>query len=262
MNRPEQATRTILSGLLLAVLFLSVGMPSKLFGQNDVFLKEQVPKDHKYDPDRVIDSVYGIEMYKPLNFRLGGDSVRKCGDYACRSWVEDKYKNGQVMHKGYYVDGQLKIYKNFYPDGSLEREFKITSKLKSKLTKYYPNEQVKSKVVYLGESPVEWTDYYKNGQIKYREKYDDGRNYHIERASYQKDGTPKEEFEMVDEDEKRFVKKEYDEAGDLKLKGELKYNQELFELKKHGKWKHFDENGDIKRVVTYDQGDKIKEKEK
>ncbi len=247
---------------LLLLVFCLAGLMNTIQAQNSVFLKEQVPEDEKYEPDKVIDSVYGIEMYKPLNFRLGGDSVRKCGDYACRSWVEDKYKNGQVMHKGYYVDGQLKIYKNFYPDGTIEREFKVTSKLKSKLIKYYPNEQVKSKVVYLGESPVEWTDYYKNGQVKYHEKYDDGRNYHIERASYQKDGTPKEKLEMVDEDEKRFVEKEFYPNGDLKVKGELKYNENVFEQRKHGEWKHFDKEGNVKRVVTYDNGEKISEREK
>jgi antitoxin component YwqK of YwqJK toxin-antitoxin module len=245
---------------LLLLSFATMGFLSRSEAQNSVFMKEQVPKDHKYDPENVIDSVYGIELYKPLNFRLGGDSVRKCGDYACRSWVEDKYENDQVMHKGYYVDGQLKIYKNFYPDGTKEREFKITSKLKSKLTKYYPNGQVKSKVTYLGESPVEWTDYYRNGQVKYHEKYDDGRNYHLERASYQKDGTPKEKFEMVDEDKKLFVEKEYDEEGELKKKGELKYNQEMFELQKHGEWKHYNEEGDVERTVVYDEGDKIEER--
>lgn len=250
-------------GKLFVPLLLILALSSYTFelsAQNSVFMKEQIPKDHKFDPENVIDSIYGIEIYKPLNFRLGGDSVRKCGDYACRGWKEDKYKNDQVMHKGYYVDGQLKIYKNFYPDGEKEREFKIVSQLKSKLTKYYPNGQVKSKVTYLGESPVEWTDYYKNGQVKYHEQYDDGRNYHIERASYQKDGTPKEKFEMVDEDKKLFVEKEFDEEGELKKKGELKYNEDMFELQKHGEWKFYDKNGDVEKTVVYDKGDKIEER--
>ncbi|MFB6258350.1 MAG: toxin-antitoxin system YwqK family antitoxin [Flavobacteriales bacterium] len=247
--------------ILILLFSLSGGyFATPSMGQNSVFLKEQVPEKKKYEPKKVIDSVYGIEMYKPLNFRLGGDSVRKCGDYACRSWVEDKYKNGQVMHKGYYVDGQLKIYKNFYPDGTKEREFKILSKLKSKMIKYYPDGKVKSKVTYLGESPVEWTDLYKNGQVKYHEKYDDGRNYHIERASYQKDGTPKEKFKMVDKKKKLFVKKTFYPSGDLKLKGRLKYNDEMLELQKHGKWEHYDKEGNVKRTVTYDKGEKINEK--
>lgn len=247
------------STILISVLVISTFCSSSvLLAQNSVFLKKQVPDEKKYAPKKVVDSVYGIEMYKPLNFRLGGDSVRKCDGYACRSWVKDKYENDQLLHKGYYVDGQLKIYKNFYPDGTMEREFKIISKLKSKLIKYYPNEKVKSKVIYLGESPVEWTDYYKNGQVEYREKYDDGRNYHIERASYQKDGTPKEKFKMLDEDKKRFEKKTFYPNGDLKVKGKLKYNEDLFELQKHGEWEHYNKEGAVKKTESYDEGEKIK----
>ncbi len=261
-----QAFRALSSprpSLSLVLFIISMGCYSlELNAQNSVFLKEQVPEDRKYESDKVVDSIYGIEMYKPLNFRLGGDSIRKCDGYACRSWVKDKYENDQLLHKGYYVDGQLKIYKNFYPDGTMEREFKIISKLKSKLIKYYPNGKIKTKVIYHGESPLEWTDYYRNGQIKYQEKYDDGRNYHIKRASYQKDGTPKEKFKMVDEDKKRFVKKKFYPNGDLKMKGKLKYNEDLFELQKHGQWEYHDKEGKVEKTETYEEGEKIKEKKK
>lgn len=257
--------KSVLYLFACTLFFLSGPIPGEPGGslvkaQNSVFLKEQVPKDKAYNPEEIIDSVYGIELYEDLNFRLGGDSVRKCGDYACRAWVEDKYKNGEVLHKGYYVDGQLKIYKNFYPDGTIEREFKITSKLKSQLIKYYPNGEVKSEVLYYGEAPMEWTDYYRNGQLKYYEKYDDGRNYHLEREAFHKDGTPKEEFELVDEEEMRFVEKKYHENGELKHRGEWTYDEDIFDLKKEGEWKYFDKNGDPQRTETYENGEKVDEK--
>lgn len=255
--------RNILPSSFLSFTFFLLLFANLPFSnaQNSVFLEEQVPEDHEFEPENVIDSVYGIEIYEELNFRLGGDSVRTCDGYACRGWKEDEYVNDQLLHKGYYVDGQLKIYKNYYPDGTLEREFKVVSQLESKMKKFYPNGELKSEVTYHGESSIEWTDYYRNGQVKYYEKYDDGRNYHKLREAYQKDGTPKEKFEMVDEGEKRFIHKKYHENGELKFKGELKYNDNLFDLQKHGEWKYFDKNGELERTETYFEGEKTDESE-
>ncbi len=221
------------------------------------FLEKQTSEEEKvkYDPEKVVDTVYGIEMYRPLNKWLKGDSVRNCGDYACDSWVKDHYKNGQLLHKGYYVEGQLKLYKNFYPDGTLEREFEPKTTVRSRLKKYYPSGDLKSEVIYLGKVAKEWTDYYRNGQVKYHEKYDDGINYYLKKASYQKDGTPKEVFKITDEDELRFVKKKYHENGELKMKGKLYYSERIFEMKKTGTWKYYDEGGELIKEETYVEGD-------
>src|SRR4051812_15041222 len=80
----------------------------------------QVPVPNKYDAAKVIDPDYGITMYEKLNFYTGGDSVRndKKG-YACQGWLEDVYETGTDIHKGFYEDGHLKVYKNFFPNGNV-----------------------------------------------------------------------------------------------------------------------------------------------
>ncbi len=228
-----------------------------LSGKAQGFLDKQVPKEEKtkYDPGKVIDSIYGVEMYRPLNKKLEGDSVRDCGDYACDSWVKDYYNNGNLLHKGYYVEGQLKLYKNYYPDGTLEREFKPKTTVKSILKKYYPNGQLKSEAIFLGKVSKEWTDYYRNGQVKYHEKYDKGINYYLKKESYQKDGTPQEIFRITDENDLRFVQKEFHKNGKKKVEGTLYYDEDMFDMRRDGKWKYYDKEGNLVKEEEYVDGE-------
>ena len=112
-------------------LFICLFFILPFFGQAQVFNYSANEDPYAiYENDSVfyvamIDSVYGINKYEDLNQRLGGDSVRndKKG-YAAIGWIKDFYPNGKVLHKGYYIEGQLKIYKNYFPNGQLERQFR------------------------------------------------------------------------------------------------------------------------------------------
>ena len=55
---------------------------------------------------------------------LHSDSTVLKKVYAVNGWKEDHYSTGELLHKGYYIEGQLKVYKNFYPNGNIERNFK------------------------------------------------------------------------------------------------------------------------------------------
>jgi antitoxin component YwqK of YwqJK toxin-antitoxin module len=133
-------------------IFLCFLIPEILLAQQD--LTSQLPKAKRYDPKEVIDEEYGINLYEKLNIRLSSDSVRNCKGYACSGWVEDYYTNGAVLHKGYYIDGQLKIYKNFYPNGNVEREYKIIDDYKSNMKKYYENGTLKSDIKYTDKESI------------------------------------------------------------------------------------------------------------
>jgi hypothetical protein len=109
-----------------------------------------------------IDSEYGIEYYKRYNSFLGGEEQRMCNGSPCNEQIEDQYKNGKLLHKGYYTEGQLVTFKNYYPDGTIERDFKRVSPVKCKIAKYYPDGKPKSEVTYFNGNPIEWTDYYPN----------------------------------------------------------------------------------------------------
>jgi antitoxin component YwqK of YwqJK toxin-antitoxin module len=116
--------------LLLSSLLISC------IGYSQIDLESQIPKDKKYD-NSIIDGIYGIQLYEPLNMTLEGDSVRMENGYAVSNWKEDFYEDGSLLHRGFYIDGQLKVYKNFYPNGQIEREFKNIDGYRSLQKKFY-----------------------------------------------------------------------------------------------------------------------------
>ena len=117
----------------------------------------------------IIDPTYGITLYEPLNMYLHSDSTRIEEGYAVNGWKEDHYSTGELLHKGYYIEGQLKVYKNFYPNGNMERNFKAIDSFKSRLTLFYPNGNIKSKVSYSNDFAMEWTDFNEKGDISFYE---------------------------------------------------------------------------------------------
>ena len=225
----------------------------------DSALAAQLPKKLTYS-EEVVDPIYGIELYEALNFALEGDSVRNCDGYACQAWVEDFYDNGAVIHKGYYLDGQLKVYKNFYPNGQMEREFKALDSFRSIMRKYWSNGTLKSEVRYVEGNAIKWTDYYEDGQVEYHEEYNKGFDYHIERKSYFKNGKPQELFTLDNRKKLIFIQQEYYENGTMKTNGTIKYDSQIFDFYKVGKWLYYDENGNLTREETYVKGNLDKEK--
>lgn len=156
--------------LTIALTAGLIGLLS-LQAQND--LTDKKLYHNTYVPDAVIDKQYGITMYKSLNMMIGGDTVRNDeSGYAANGYMEDYYTTGQLLHKGFYVDGQLKIYKNYYPNGNVERNFRLIDLKKSKMTLYYENGTVKSEIVYIMSEAQKWEDFYPNGQLEFVEEYD------------------------------------------------------------------------------------------
>lgn len=222
--------------LLALILFSSGTAWAQFFGQ--------IPEPTKYNAAKVVDPEYGIIMYEKLNFDIGGDSVRndKKG-YACQGWVEDIYESGKLLHKGYYEDGHVKAYKNYYENGNLERSFKIIDFKRCAMQLFYPDGKKKSEITYYEGGPQMWTDYYNNGQIEYTEESTKSLEYLIFRKSYAEDGKPQELFEMIDQKKKIYTKKEYYENGNIKAEGTMKFSKVMLDYQKDGDWKVYDESG-------------------
>ncbi len=206
----------------------------------------QIPEPTKYKASKVLDPDYGIMMYEKLNFGIGGDSVRndKKG-YACQGWYEDVYESGALLHKGYYEDGHLKNYKNFYENGTPERVFKLVDFKRSNMQLFYPDGKIKSDITYYEGGPQMWTDYYANGQIEYSEESTKSLEYLIFRRSYTADGKPQELFEMIDAKKKIYTKKEYYENGKIKAEGMMIFSKAMLDYQKDGNWKMYDESGKV-----------------
>ena len=207
----------------------------------------------------IYDSVYGINHYDPLNKEIGGDSIRndKKG-YAVQGWVEDYYTDGSLLHKGYYIDGQLKAYKNFFQNGQVEREFKMTDLTRSLSVSYYPTGQKRTNIIYSGTNVIKEEDYFATGQLEYIEEYDKKGQYYLQKKSFTKDGKPTLLFELIDSKKKIYSSKEYDDNGRMEEEGQLFYNEAENDYKKNGKWKFYKENGEVKEERTYVNGEEEK----
>jgi antitoxin component YwqK of YwqJK toxin-antitoxin module len=241
-------------------LLLLLGLPALVFaqpGKND--LANQVPAIPKYDAS-IVDETYGIRLYEPLNMSLQGDSVRLCQGYACQGWVEDHYESGTLLHKGYYLDGQLKVYKNYYPDGILEREFKAIDAYRCQMKLYHPNGLLKSDIKYQDGAPLVWTDYHSNGKMSYYEEYGKSQTWHVAKRAYFEDGSPEFLLELADKKKLTYSRKEYHKPNVLKAEGEMAFNEGIMDYVKTGKWVYYNESGTAVREEIYQAGSVVKEK--
>ncbi|MBK6835536.1 MAG: hypothetical protein IPG89_15175 [Bacteroidetes bacterium] len=218
----------------------------------------QIPGAQKYDPTKVVDSEYGIQMYEKLIFALGGDSVRynKKG-YNVQGWMEDFYTTGTILHKGFYEDGQLKVFKNFYPNGNVERSFRIIDLKRCEQIEYFQDGKIKSEIIFYDGNTQKQTDYYPNGVISYVEESEKNNDYLYKRNSYKEDGNPTIIFEILDKKKKTYTHKEYFDNGKLKEEGEMKFSVDASDYVKEGTWIYYDESGKETRKEKYHNGGKI-----
>jgi hypothetical protein len=223
-------------------------MSAGTYGQVTPNLKDQIKKDNGYSED-VVDDIYGITIYEKLNPMLDGDSTRMCDGYACNGWVIDKYESGGNLHKGYYIDGQLKVYKNFYPDGSVERDFKSQNTFMATMKMFYKGGTLKSEVKYVEAAPLIWSDYFDNGQLEYYEEFHKSFDYHIAKRSYFKDGKPESLFEMINKKKLEYTQNDFYSLGAKKLEGALIYDKKIYDYRKIGTWKFYAESGSLEKVT-------------
>ncbi len=236
--------------ILLSTLFLLlIGL--QFWAQQD--LEKQIVREPEYT-ESIVDDVYGITHYESLNIALNGDSVRMKQGYAVNGWIEDFYTSGKMLHRGYYIEGQLKIYKNFYPNGNIERDFANIDNFRSKLTVYYNDGTLKSQVKYIEGYAKLWIDYYDNGKMEYYEEYHKGLSYHIAKRSYYKNGQPSSLMELTHKKKLTYDFTEYYENGGLKTKGYLVYNKNVYDYQKAGTWVHYNTDGSESKEERYVDG--------
>ena len=240
------------------ILFLLI-IPIGILGQNKD-LEKQIPKKKKYEASEVVDEVYGITIYEPLNMALSRDSVRMEDGYAASNWIEDHYTDGSLLHRGYYIEGQLKVYRNYYPNGKIEREFKNIDGFRSTVKLYYKDAKLKSEVKYLKGSPLVWTDYFSNGNIDFHEEYHKNLLYHISRKYYYESGQAKSILELVNKKKLEYTSVEYSSNGTVLISGNLKYSKSSYDYFKTGKWKYYKEDGSLIKEETYEYGRVVKTK--
>ena len=243
---------------IVIIIILNLFLATFSIAQNDL---TNIKYGTTYVPDAVIDEKYGITMYEPLNMMLGTGAVRNNKNgYASNGYEEDYYTTGQLLHKGFYLEGQLKIYKNYFPNGNVERNFRLVDLKKSKMTTNYQDGTMKSDIVYVGSQALKWQDYYPNGTLEFVEEYDKDFQYYIFKANYFENGSPEYTLEMIEKKKLIYTESSYYPNGKLKEQGGVKYDSSMFDYKRIGNWKLFDENGTPTKEVKYASGNIVSEK--
>jgi antitoxin component YwqK of YwqJK toxin-antitoxin module len=216
----------------------------------------QVPQAKRYTPQEITDPEYGIVIYNKMCTIIGGDSMRYSKDgYNVQGWMEDFYVSGKTLHKGFYVDGYIKIFKNYYENGQIERTFSSTDPRHSKIEIFYDDGKLKSKIEYFDGNPQNQYDFFKNGNPEYIEENDKDIEYLYKRNSFFETGNPESIFEMLDKKTKKYIKKEFTENGKLKEEGTMIFRKDLRDYQKDGVWNYYDTNGKILKTENYYKGE-------
>ena len=215
----------------------------------------QVPQVKRYTPAEVIDSDYGITIFNKMVPTIGGDSLRYTKDgYNAQGWQEDYYVSGKILHKGYYVDGSIKVFKNYYESGQVERNYTSTDPRRSKMELFYEDGKIRSNIQYFEGNTQNQYDFFRNGSPEFVEENDKDIEYLLKRNSYYENGNPSSLFELIDKKNKKYVKKEFYENGRIKEEGNMFLRKEMGDYQKEDKWTYYDEKGNITKTEKYHKG--------
>jgi antitoxin component YwqK of YwqJK toxin-antitoxin module len=227
--------------------------------QNDLTKKSLY--NTTYLPADVIDEKYGIVRYEKLNMLLGGDTVRNKNGYAANGFIQDYYTSGKLLHKGFYLDGQLKIYKNYYPNGQVERNFRMVDLKKGKMDIFYTDGTKKSKMFYIDGEAQKWEDFFKDGTLEYIEVYDKSISYYVDKRNFYEDGTAESALVLESKRKMIYTQTYFYKNGQVKEEGGMQYDKSMFDYLRIGTWKYFDSAGSLNKEVKYVNGEVFSEKE-
>ena len=234
------------------VLVCSAALVSTAVGQAEEPLLAQ--DDHYIMGDTGDDPAPDLNAYTALVVLLGGDSVRQCNGYPCTGWVEDHYADGVLKHRGYYDNGRLTVYRNYHPDGKLERDFRAIDDVKSVLRTYHLNANPRSEARYADGVAYMYKDFYVTGQLRYEEERDRNASYFTRMDLYAADGQPISLLREVDRKRAEFEQKEFYPGGGIKCTGRSRYNASRMDTQRIGTWVHYDTNGRTIREEDYIDG--------
>jgi antitoxin component YwqK of YwqJK toxin-antitoxin module len=210
--------------------------------------------DHYMIGDAGDDPSSDLNAYEAFNAALGGDSVRMCGGFPCIGRVEDQYPNGTLKHRGSYADGRLVVYRNFHPNGQVEREFKAIDATRSVQRSWHANGTIRSEVHYADGAVYRYEDHYLNGQLRYAEERGRKDPYFIRMDLYAADGKPISLLALVDKRKLIFEQKEFFPGGALKASGRSQYDTQRMDSRRIGTWSFYDPSGRLVREEEYVDG--------
>jgi antitoxin component YwqK of YwqJK toxin-antitoxin module len=236
------------------LFFILVLNLTSVFGWGQRFA-DQIPGIKRYTVDEALDPASGIKMYNKLVPSIGGDSIRyNNAGYNLQGWQEDYYINGKLLHKGFYVDGQIKVFKNFFESGQIERSIVVSDPARCSIDIYYPSGTVRTQIMYFSGNAQNEYSFFPNGNKATVVEKDKDAQYIYRSSRYFENGNPAHEFSLIDKKAKKYSDKEYFENGKVKTEGSSYYKPESKDYQKEGDWEYYNEKGQLVKKEKYKNG--------
>jgi len=216
---------------------------------------DQIPQIKRYNQEEVLDSTEGIKMYNKLIESIGGDSItyNKAG-YNLQGWNEDYYLNGKLLHRGYYVDGKVIVFKNFFENGQCERTVVNPDPIRCNIDIFYADGKQRKQVSYYNGLPQKKYEFYSNGLPKYAEENEKDMKYLTSKKSWYSNGQVEQALELKDVKHKKYDQKVYYSSGQIKEEGTMILSADGKEYVKDGVWIFYDNGGKKKKTEKYTAG--------
>src|SRR6218665_2010561 len=204
---------------------------------------QQLPSGPYLEKD-ILDSAEGIQMYSHFIGALSSNSLssHRAG-YNLQGWNEDFYKSGKLLHRGYYVDGKLITFKNFYENGQCERVVENPDPLHCNVNTFFENGSPRKLIYYYNGLPQRFYEFYENGLPKYSEENEKELNYLKQKKSWYSNGNLESSLELTDQAGKKYTKKTYYLNGQIKEEGIMLKLPGLNEYVKEGIWHSYESDG-------------------
>lgn len=230
---------------LLFLIILSTNILAQ-FDEDAFWLKE---KD-----DNSFEGMVEYDVYNPF---IEGDSVRICGKSPCNGWIKDLYPDGKtVKHQGSYENGKLtSVYKNYYPDGKMERFFQLNpSGSSAKIETYFSNGNPHFKVVYRKGNVILYEEYQEDGRIEMLEKMDNKAEYYLYQRFYYPNGRQFSDLTLENKRKKTYQFNSFYEDGQKRSEGKKVSQKSTGDYLKDGKWEYFHKDGKLEKTEHYSYG--------
>lgn len=231
--------------------FVLLCSPVGAIAQDDPLLAED---QAAYAGDSLLGPDETEDPYAPLNASLGGDSVRRCNGVACSGWVEDHYPDGTLKHRGYYGEGRLITYRNYHPNGQVERDFKLKDQTRCSMRTFFDNGTLRSETHFVDGASRTYSEYYLNGQVRYVEEKHPSLPYYMIMDLFAPDGKPISTLRVADKKHGIFEQHEYWPNGQPRASGRSQFNPDRFDSQRIGAWTYYDMAGKPMKEERYLDG--------
>jgi hypothetical protein len=199
-----------------------------------------------------------FEKYTKLLVVLGGDSIALYANGSLtQGWQEHFYRSGKILHRGFYVDGKLIRFKNYFENGNAALTFENSDPLRCLLNIYFDDGSLFKQISYYQSRPQKVYEYYENGQPKLSEESDKDLKYIILKKTWFDNGVLSSSLELNDLKHKKYTEKIYHVNGNIKEEGQIVLLPGTKEYVKNGNWFVYDYNGKNKRSEQHCYGIKL-----